>query len=627
MLSSAPNNTLLLLVVLGSAGCRTKAASGLDGFDCDPRTGVCVPSGDGGSQDQADGGSDSIADASDAGDRGQPVATISITRPSSPAQTNGTIRIQIAFTPTSSAPPQAELLIDDTTSVSIDAPFAYDWNTSNPAIPEGAHQVKARATVGAQVIMSAPVTIVVDRHPPSITNRLPGIDATEVSLSGPIEIVFSEALDPLSVTGAITLATTAGPIPTTATLGPDGTTITILLSDRRSLTFPATVTVSVKGSVADLAGNQLGSVASSWSWTAPLWVKLGTLPGQFPSLALDPGDHPVVCSAAQRVAGNTTDLLLQVGRHTAGQTWDTSAGTPQGAEGNSFVTGGGSVIVAGDGQHIVAWPEFQGANTGNPATIHIAKWTGTSWDRTYGSVDAVAEAGSGARSPWLTIGASGELFLAWAEISQALVVSVYAGRWTGASWDTSYGGLGIVGANAPVLRLDAAGRPVIGWAGALSTAGVSRWTGTAWMTTPTYANVTTATVAIDSMDRPLVTSTSGQTSDPYLRIETLSAGTWVEMIPAIGRAAPPSNSQMVLDRADHPVVVWTESDGTARNVRVARHDGSAWDLSYGVLSAIDGPNTDAAAPRILLDRSDTPVVAWQETDGARISTFVWRSNH
>jgi hypothetical protein len=177
------------------------------------------------------------------------------------------------------------------------------------------------------------------------------------------------------------------------------------------------------------------------------------------------------------------------------------------------------------------------------------------------------------------------------------------------------------------LRLDGAGRPAIGWAGALSTAGVSRWSGTAWTNTPTYANITSASLAIDAMDRPLVTSTSGQASDPYLRIYTLTSGGWVEMIPAIGTTAAPSNAQMVLDRADYPVVAWTESDGLARNVRVARHNGSAWDLSYGLLSAVDGAGTDATAPRILLDRFDTPVVAWQETDGTRFSTYVWRSNH
>jgi hypothetical protein len=626
---SAQQRSIILLMVLGSGACRTKAAPGLEGFDCDSNTGVCVPR-DAGNQDVSDGVSDSTsdvrADGDEDGDGRETIGAISITSPTSPAHTNASIRIQIALTPSSLAPTHVSLLIDDMSPVAVDASLAYDWNTSSPAIAEGPHQVKATAMVDGKTITSAAIVIIVDRQSPTITQRLPAPDSTEVSLSHPIQVLFSEALAPASLPGAITLATSAGPVPTTTTLSSDGTVATIAISNRASIPFPAIVTVSVKGTVSDLAGNQLGGTAS-WSWTAPLWLKLGSLPGQSPSLSLGPNDEPTICSALERIAGNTNDLVLQVGRHVAGQTWDTSFGTPQGVQGSSFVTSGGSVAVGADGQPIVAWPEFQGANTGNPATIHIAKWTGTTWDKTYSSVDAVAEAGSSARSPWLAVGPAGDLFLAWAEISQALAVSIYAGRWNGTAWDVSYGGLGVVGASAPVLRFDAAGRPLIGWAGALMKAGASRWTGTAWMTTPTYANSTSATLAIDSMDRPIATSISGLSTDPYLRIYTFSAGNWVETIPAIGRPALPSNAQMVLDRADHPVVAWIESDGTARNVRVARHDGSAWDLSYGVLSAIDGANTDGAAPQILLDSSDTPIVAWQETDGTRFSTFVWRSNH
>ena len=645
--------TLMLLLAVGAGGCRTKLADNLGGFDCDPKSGVCLPRVDG-STDGSDGGSPSTdggdvgspsADSGDVGDGGSPntdggdgsdggdggdgpdggqiVPLVQIASPASPAYTNGSISIQVVFSPPSAAPAQVDLLDGSSKLVTISAPFTYVWNTA--LVAEGPHQITARAAFGAQTVTSAPVTIFVDRTRPQIRSQLPAPAATDVDLSNPIQIGFSEPLIPATVTGSVSLSAAGVAIPITTALSADGKTVTISLSNRSAITLPADVTVAVSATVSDLAGNQLGTVAP-WLWHAPLWINYGMLLGQYPSLALDPSDAAIVCTAVEQGAIGSNEFLLQIARHGGGQTWDTSFGSPQGPQGTSFVPAGGSIAVGTDGQPIVAWPEFQGANTGNPTTVHIAKWSGTVWDKKYGQVDALQEIGSNARNPWLAIGASDQMFLTWAETSQALVVSVYAARWAGTSWDLSYGGIGVIGADGPVLHFDSGGQPVLGWR-AGSDNGVSRWTGSGWMTTPTYTNSTTATLALDATDQPIVTSISGQISDPYIHVLHLVAGAWQELVPAIGAGSQPANAQVLLDKGGHPVVAWADSDGSARNVRVARHTGTAWDLSYGVLSAVAGANTDATNPRILLDRFDTPVVAWQETDGTRFSTYVWKSNH
>jgi hypothetical protein len=444
-----------------------------------------------------------------------------------------------------------------------------------------------------------------------------------VLFADPIQVVFSEAIDPATIPGAITLTTGAGQIATTAALGADGKTVTVSLSDRRSVALPADVTVAVKATVADLAGNQLGPT-DTWSWNAPVWVKLPMLAGKFPEVAMGSDDRPLILNAVEQGSSGSNDFLLQLARLGATRTWDTTTPSPQGPRPDSKVSSRGALAVGSDGLAIVAWPESQASAA---ASMHVAKWTGTAWDKSYGQIDGVSASGTNTFNPAPAFSPAGDLFLAWAEQNPS-AFATFAAKWTGSSWDTSYGNLGVVGANPPVLKFDSMSRPVLTYSTTGSMAGVSRWTGAAWSTLPTYATQSTPTLAVDATDRPVVASTAG-TSEQYLRLWFFNSTTWGEEIPAVPTGLQPAEAQLLIPADGHPVIAWTEFDSTAgaRVVRVTRHTGMQWDFAYGSLDGHAGASSDGITPRIVLDRAGSPIVTWQETDGTLDSTYVWRSNH
>ena len=101
----------------------------------------------------------------------------------------------------------------------------------------------------------------------------------------------------------------------------------------------------------------------------------------------------------------------------------------------------------------------------------------------------------------------------------------------------------------------------------------------------------------------------------------------IDLAPAIPTLAQPLAARVALDPSGHPVVAWTDSDGSSRNTRVARWTGSLWDMSFGSLGAVTGSGTDASSPALALDRFGSPIVAWQEIDGTgAYATYVWKSN-
>jgi hypothetical protein len=655
--SLATTRVLLLLALVSPIACRTRLASNLDGFVCDPGTGFCSlwqdgaasnadagterPSVDGSADELPDRGppdgdaranedaGDALGDVAghDGGDAGG-TGNVFISSPTGIVYTNGIVVIQVGFAPGSPVPGTVDILSSgsQTPLASIGSPFSFPWDTTN--VPEGPYQITARAHFGANTVTSAPITVNVDRTPPTISTRVPLPNAVNVDLTIPIVVTVSEALAPATVTSSpVELSNAGSAVPSKTLLSADGKTLTITLSQRKSLSLPATLQELLPGTITDLAGNPLAT--TSWTWTAPLWLQYGSVQGGSPDLALDSKGNAVVCTVAERGAVGSGDFLVSIARHKADTTWDTSLGSPQGPQGSSFVVGASAVAIAADDNPIVAWPEFEGANTGNPSDIHVAKWTGTAWDTSFGQVNAEQGSGTNAAAPRLALAPSGQFFVAWSEASQTYVTSVYAARWTGTSWDQSYGGIAQIGATLSMLRVTAAGQPDVTWSSGLDGGGLSRWTGTVWAS-KVFPNSGQVGLDFDGMQSPLVTLTDTGTPDISVSRYATATDSISPAAPAIPTSTAPSSARVAVDGTGQILVAWTDSDGTTRNLHLARYDGTAWDTSFGTISAIDGPNTPAAHPALVITPDGVPVLAWDEVSagaGQRPSTFVWKSNH
>ena len=104
----------------------------------------------------------------------------------------------------------------------------------------------------------------IDRTAPSIVSRSPADGATGVTVSTTIEVGFSEALDPGSVgNSSVTLSDGSNDISGSVALASNNSTI--VFTPGADLEGETTYTVTVSGTVSDVAGNELGG-SDSWSF-------------------------------------------------------------------------------------------------------------------------------------------------------------------------------------------------------------------------------------------------------------------------------------------------------------------------------------------------------------------------
>ena len=131
----------------------------------------------------------------------------------------------------------------------------------------GAHAYTAVATdaAGNVSVASSVVDVTVDTAAPTITSRAPVAGAVDVAPTVSVTATFSEAMATATITGtSLTLAAGAA-TPVTATVSYDVASQTATLDPSAALLPGTAYTVTVAGTVTDLAGNAL--TATQWTFT------------------------------------------------------------------------------------------------------------------------------------------------------------------------------------------------------------------------------------------------------------------------------------------------------------------------------------------------------------------------
>jgi hypothetical protein len=211
------------------------------------------------------------------------------------------------------------------------------------------------------------------------------------------------------------------------------------------------------------------------------------------------------------------------------------------------------------------------------------------------------------------------LVIAWAERGTNSVTDVYAAKAMGNSWMV-LPAIGVIGANAPALRVDQSGQPIVSWIGGVSSSGVSTWTGSAWATT-NFPSTYSSSLALDKTGRPVVAFVDGSS----VRVRYVDANA-EEYASPISAPSDPQGPRLAIDSQGRAVVAWSEADVSARVVKVMRWTGSEWDTTFGVLDALPAKGTDGAAGAIAIGADDLPIVVWQESDPYRKGTYARKSN-
>lgn len=560
-------------------GCPTKNNPEAAGLDCDPTTHICV-------------------------------GTLAITSPGPVSHTNGPITIQVTAMPVNNPPSEVEIRKDGATLASVGPPFSYSWDTRNE--PEGSHSIDAIANVGSAKVMANPVIIWVDRTPPSISMRTPAQNATNIALSDPIRIVFSEALDPSSVSNAaVSLSSGGTTLSTTAKLESDGVTLDVTLGDHSTLSFPATITATVNPAIKDLAGNAVGAIPS-WSWTAPLWVKMPSLAARLSFVALDSTGRASVAY----MTDSATTTKLSVARYAAGAVWDFGPGSPT----TDSVTYAG-IASESDGTPVVAW-----------AADHIrsASWNGTTWTRVGGDIDAGLPTAVSFGLLSLTLNPSDEPVVGWTAYNpQPLAPNGYIAAWSGTSWQTIPPGMAAP-ANSPVVHFDSLGNPVALFGGYVgSTTSIQKYANGSWTSIDQENGL--LDLAVDSMGRPVTLFEDMESSLEVIHVRVLTSTGWGDLVPSIPTGGSLDvGGQLLLDAAGHPVVLWAQTDtNSRRRLHVERFNGATWDTTFGVLTGVASNNGSVNAENMAIDSLGTPTVTWSENDTTTnvVSVYTWKSNY
>ena len=137
------------------------------------------------------------------------------------------------------------------------------------ALSAGSHTVSVLArrvdgTAGSTSATFTVGTVTVDVTPPTLVSTTPASNATGVTTSVAPVAMFSEAISPTSLSG-ITLATAAGAaVPTAVTVSGSAVTIT----PTATLTANTQYRITIPSTLKDLAGNSLGTAATSFFTTA-----------------------------------------------------------------------------------------------------------------------------------------------------------------------------------------------------------------------------------------------------------------------------------------------------------------------------------------------------------------------
>ncbi|BDG03954.1 Ig-like domain-containing protein [Anaeromyxobacter oryzae] len=346
------------------------------------------------------------------GDPAKPFA-VRIVSPALTAYTNGgEVRIAVEV---DGAYEAVDLARDGAVVAELVPPEPFLWRTADVA--DGTYRFVARARRGTEQVLSAPVTVVVDRVKPKVVSASPSAGTLQYSPYPTIEIAFDEAIDVASVAGAVAvLAAGVDAAPAVSVSESEsGTTLRIVPA------FWADPVEVVVTGVRDLAGNAMNEpYAVSWPVAASIVAGPRELGAgiRFSSVRVAPAPHGGAVVAA--VTGYTTHV------------WSVSSSGAVTAL-DPMYTGDGGVDVATD---VAGNPTIATAGWG---AVSVFRWSGSAWVALGGGpLPGTADTNNG--SPRVVLDASGAPVVSWMSLVVVDVASsnywwtASAARLSGGTW-------------------------------------------------------------------------------------------------------------------------------------------------------------------------------------------------
>ncbi|HMF43359.1 MAG TPA: Ig-like domain-containing protein [Polyangia bacterium] len=540
-----------------------------------------------------------------------------ITSPTaSPTYTHDTVSITAALDPALDVP---VVLVDNGIELATLMPphDTLAWNTAG--VPEGTHTIIAEARFSSEIVRSAPISIVVDRTPPTVSRRTPSSGATNVELRAPIQAAFSEPVvlaQPADAT--FSLSVVGGSIvPTHAAFDAQAQTVTITIADPSAVPATTRLLVTIGGTITDRAGNQLKLPADDWVWEVPEYVKLPALPvcaggptvaTRLPAFAIGAALDPVVLWASWSgySPSGQAQCQLQVSEYVDGQ-WKQLSHPSDDPDSAHW---GAALALDATDRPVVAW---RPPSAPDPGEIDVASWSGTAWNALQ-PILPMPGVDFAAAYPVLRIGKDGNPILLWGAGLQA--DRYFIARMTPAGWNQNYGTIPIV-SQQPFdgphfdMVLDGSDNPVVAWVVPSGTGHASTWNGNAWsvpLDVSGMSNMTEPFLALDPTGAPLVAA-GGFGTFTVQRLNGSSGWQLFAMTPP-GAVPPQARHPRIAAGPDGtPLLGWVDAETTG--VGVGRWNGQTWidhEPSFGI-------NANDEAPQVVVNRHGTAWVGWRDTTG------------
>jgi hypothetical protein len=545
--------------------------------------------------------------------------SLQITSPAVLSYTNGAVTVTVAATGFPS-PPTVTLYVDDSAVPTQLAPasnYRLLWPTANVA--EGSRTLRAQARYEGRDIVSAPVTVVVDRTPPNIVALTPEPGASDVSLRAPIQMRFSEPIAPATIangTGTLTFGSTK--VFMTTTLSPDGLLGTIAITDFESVQLPARATLALPAPITDLAGNALVPPATAWQWAIPAWFKYPNMI-TYSDVAFAVGTDGKALLIRNQNDEAAAKVVLE-GFLSEDPYWKMLGRLPNSLYGYNGAHGF-SAAIASDGRPVVAAVDDSPATQlGGPATARFQTWSwdSTRWNAGPAPSDFDGDA-SGTRPgrPVMRLDSAGSMTMAWKEpLGTTTKEDIFIKRFTGTTWDEGYPRLGV---EAGIADLDAvltgAGDPLVlfRYSTPDTRVGVGTWRNHVPMVLENGA--IDFTIAVDGEGNPLVVDVNAG----VLRTSPAWMGSSRPLPTTTG-----SLFSLAMTPDNRPVLAWLEGPAPQQKLNVAMWNGSRWDAR----PVFDYAVAHANRPKVAVDGRGRVWVAWVQAPPMNLSLVnVWRSNY
>ena len=526
--------------------------------------------------------------------------TLPIVRITSPTigttYANGTVHITAAIDPPVDLP--IELRKDGAAFTTLVPPaYEYAWDTTKAV--EASYVLTAEVAFSDESATSAPVTIVVDRTPPTIS-RTPSPGAVDVILRAPIQVAFSEPIVLSRSAGAtFTLSRDGAIVPTSITLDSQGQTATIGIGDPSALPLPTTLVATIAGPIMDRAGNPAELPSSDWFWDVPTFVKLPPSPvypnilptTRLPAFAVGSDLMPVFATASSTTSGGSLKWQIQVSKYD-GTTW-----APLGSPSDDIDSASRGVALAVGGERpFVAWRPA----APDPGEIDVSSWNGAAWEAQPSIALASA---SSILTPILRIGRDQEPVILWSTGDRYFVA-----RRAQSGWARDFGTIPITSllpfdGNHFDMILGDDDNPIVSWINPSGTGHVSTWDGSAWTAAPDALSVNEPFLALDSRRRPMQIVTGGAGA---LLVQHLADENEWQILPVATVPPQVRHPRIAAGPSGLPVVTYYEAQTTS--VGMARWTGQRWDTRAFAF----GSNAIDEAPQLIVDRNGTAWIGWRD---------------